>query len=94
VEDSIQSDTDLTQIQIDSIVTTFDDIDSLGQLYKRDTLVIKTTYHNNRTQEQAAAILNFLVNSGIDQRKLAHFSNSRPEAIPERRRLDVRVRVK
>lgn len=94
VEDSIQSDTDLTQIQIDSIVTTFDDIDSLGQLYKRDTLIVKTTYHNNRTEEQAAAILSFLVNLGVDQRRLAHFSNSRPEAIPERRRLDVRVRVK
>ena len=65
-EDSVRSSDDLTEVLVDSIKTQIDDIDSLGQLYKRDTIVSRTLYHNNRTQLQANSIVEYIAKSGID----------------------------
>ncbi len=61
-----RSSADLTEVLIDSIKTQIDDIDSLGQIYKRDTIVSRTLYHNNRTQLQANRIVEYIAKSGID----------------------------
>lgn len=93
-EDSLRSNPDLTQQQMDSVMTQMDDIDSLGQLYQRDTIIIKTIYHNNRTPAQAQTIVNYLITSGVAPGKLTTFVNARPEAIEEKKKLEVRLRVK
>ena len=51
VEDSVQSVPDLTEVEIDSTNITLEAIDSTGQLITRDSLVVKTRYHNDRTEK-------------------------------------------
>jgi hypothetical protein len=90
-EDSVQSSADLTEVLIDSIKTQIDDIDSLGQLYKRDTIVSRTLYHNNRTQLQANSIREQIVKSGIDSTAVKTLTNAIPAVLPENRKLTVKA---
>lgn len=90
-QDSIRSSSDLTEIQMDSIKTTVDEIDSLGQLYKRDTIVVKSIYHNDRTQKQASAIVDQLVTAGISREKLIILTNAIPAVLPEDRKLIIKA---
>jgi len=92
-EDTVRSSPDLTEMMIDSIKTQFDDIDSLGQLYKRDTIKVKTTFHNDRTQTQAKAISDYLVKQGVDPMMLKIFVNAIPSSAPvaEDRKITVKA---
>ncbi len=90
-EDTVQSKADLTEITIDSIVTQFDDIDTLGQLIKRDTLVARTTYHNNRTTKQAEAIVTYLTSQGINASQLTYFVNAIEAILPENKKLTIKA---
>jgi Tol biopolymer transport system component len=90
-EDSVRSSPDLTEILIDSINTQIDDIDSLGQLYKRDTVITRTTYHNDRTQLQANAIVDNLVVAGIKSDNLIILTNAIPAVLPENRKLVIKA---
>jgi hypothetical protein len=91
VEDTIQSSADLTEMIVDSIEVQYDDIDTLGQLYKRDTVITKTTYHNDRTQKQSEAIINYLVAQGADAAALKTFVNAIPALTPESRKLTIKA---
>lgn len=91
VEDSVKSDPDLTEVVVDSTNITVEAIDSTGQMLTRDSLVIKTTYHNDRTEKQANAIIDQLVAMGTDRKNLSLFVNSRPEEIVENRKTSVRL---
>jgi hypothetical protein len=90
-EDSIRSSSDLTEVLVDSIHTQIDDIDSLGQLQKRDTVLIRTTYHNNRTQAQANNIVAYLTRSGVSETNLKILTNAIPAVLPENRKLLVKA---
>lgn len=89
--DSLQSDPDLTEVTIDSVEYYLDEIDSLGQLYQRDTLIAEYTYHNDRTLKQAQAVIDQLVALGCDRTGLVSFVNARAEAILEERKIIVKV---
>lgn len=93
-EDSYKSNPDLTEIAIDSVIIQLDDIDSLGQLYSRDSLVVKTTYHNNRTEKQALTLINQLVLSGVDRSSLSYRVSIKPEAVLENRKTHVSILAK
>jgi hypothetical protein len=93
-EDSVRSNTDLTEIQIDSLKSQYDEIDTLGQLYKKDTIMVKTTYHNDRTVRQAKAVVDYLITQGVDGQRLAVFVNAIPATLPENRKLTVKARAK
>jgi hypothetical protein len=93
VEDSVASSPDLTEIIKDSVLMQVEDIDTLGQLYTYDSLIIETTYHNNRTQKQAENLLAELVALGVDTSRVITFTNARPEAVLENRKNQVRLRV-
>jgi WD40-like Beta Propeller Repeat len=90
-EDSVKSTPDLTEVTIDSVEYYIEDIDSLGQLYQRDTLVAEYRYHNNRTQQQAEKVVEQLVSLGCDRSAFSYFTNARPEAILENRKTQVRI---
>lgn len=90
-EDSVQSDPDLTEVIVDSTYVILETVDSFGQLGTRDSLVIKTTYHNDRTEKQANAIIDQLVLQGVDRKNLSLFVNARPEAVAEERKVSVRL---
>ena len=91
VEDSVQSVPDLTEIEVDSTNVILEAIDSTGQMITRDSLVIKTRYHNDRTEKQGNAIIDQLVALGTDRKNLSLFVNSRPEEILENRKTSVRL---
>jgi hypothetical protein len=93
-KDSIRSSPDFTEVLIDSLHKQIDDIDSLGQLYKRDTIVVRTTYHNDRTQLQAKAIVDYLIRSGVNADRLKILTNAIPAVLPENRKLTVAARAR
>jgi hypothetical protein len=90
-EDSIQSSPDLTELVLDSIHAEIDGIDSLGQLYKKDTVVVKTRYHNDRTQAQANTIIEYLVKLGANRDNLSIITNAIPAVLPENKKLTVKA---
>jgi hypothetical protein len=94
LEDSVRSNPDLTEVIYDSIHTTFDDIDTLGQLYERDTVMVKTTYHNDRTRKQAEAIAKYLVKQGASESSFGFFGNAIPATIPEQKKLTIKAMVR
>src|SRR5690349_12760882 len=73
LEDSVQSVSDLTEVTVDSIQAQYDEIDSLGQIYKKDTVIVRTTFHNDRTHKQADSIIAYLVSQGISQGNFSSF---------------------
>jgi hypothetical protein len=93
-EDSIQSSPDLTEIVVDSTYITLEAIDTLGQMITRDSLVVKTTYHNDRTIKQANVIIDQLELLGVDRRSLTLFVNARPEEVADNRRTEIRLVVR
>ena len=58
-----------------------------------DSIAIKKTYHNNRTEAQARAISNYLIAEGTDASKLQIKHKAIPEADPDKRRTTVKVKV-
>jgi hypothetical protein len=93
-EDSIQSSPDLTELTMDSIQVQVDDIDTLGQVFKRDTIIVKSRYHNNRTQPQALAIVEYLTRLGVGNQNLIVFTNAIPAVLPENKKLIVKIVVR
>jgi hypothetical protein len=91
LEDSLQSNPDLTESSTESSYVTLQDIDSLGQLITRDSLVIKMTFHNDRTEKQTNAIGEQLALLGIDRKKIILTNAAKPEDIVENRKTIVKV---
>ncbi len=91
VEDSLQSVPDLTEMVIDTTNVILEAVDTLGQLVTRDSLMVKTTYHNDRTEKQANTIIDQLVALGVDRKNLSLFVNARPEDVIENRRTIVKL---
>ncbi|RAW03199.1 PD40 domain-containing protein [Pseudochryseolinea flava] len=94
IEDTVQSNTDLTEKIIDSIHVKVDDIDTLGQLYKRDTVIAKVLYHNDRTQQQGQVIVDYLSSQGAPASNLTYFGNAIPGRAPENRKLTIKAAVR
>lgn len=93
-EDSVKSDPDLTEIQIDTIIYQIQDIDTLGQLYSHDSTIIETTYHNNRTDQQAQTLINELISQGVDPAQLSYNVFIKPALLPHERRTRLRILIR
>ncbi len=91
VEDSVRSSPDLTEVMIDSTHVVLESFDSLGQRTTRDSVVVKTRYHNDRTEKEAQAIIDKLVAAGIDRRNLSMFINARQEDVVENRKTTIKI---
>lgn len=92
-EDSVQSTPDLTEMISDTVIFTVHDIDTLGQLFDYDSIVVQTHFHNNRTDKQAEALLNKLETLGISRNRFAVIVNARPEEYAEKRKTVVKLVV-
>jgi hypothetical protein len=91
MEDSVQSQPDLTEALYDSIHTTYDDIDTLGQLYERDTVMVHATFHNDRTWQQAESIVSYLVRQGANEGSFTFFGNAIPATVPEKKGITIKA---
>jgi hypothetical protein len=90
-EDSIQSGPDLTEALYDSVQATYDDIDSLGQLYERDTIFVHATFHNDRTWRQAESIMSYFVSQGASEGTFTFFGNAIPATVPEQKKITIKA---
>jgi hypothetical protein len=96
VRDSVQSSVDLTEVQHDTtrftITTTMTDSTGAVTESQRDSVLVKTTYHNDRTVHQALEVVNYLIEKGVPASGVLPASRVF-EAIPEERKILVRLRV-
>ena len=108
LQDSLQSNPDLTEIQADTTripvtYTLHSDtlaMDSLAiaadsvTTAVRDSIVVKVTYHNNRTEQQSQAVKSYLIGQGVSAGALSTSFKAILEAVPENRRTKVKVSVR
>lgn len=92
-EDSLQSSPDLTEMMLDTVHWKYIDIDTLGQLYERDTTSVKVMWHNDRTPRQAQSIIDYLVTNGASADNIAGLARTVPATLPESRKTLVKARV-
>jgi hypothetical protein len=90
-EDSVQSSEDLTEVIYDSIASQYEVTDTTGAVITRDTVIVKTIYHNDRTEQQAMAIKYYFMGQGLPQDRLTIMTNAIPALRPEDRKLVVKV---
>ncbi len=93
VIDSVRSDADLTEVTTDTlkIPVTFR-IDSVTT-GTRDSIVLRTRYHNDRTLKQAQTIAQYLIQEGIPSARIAVSGKAEGEAIIENRKTLVKLIV-
>jgi len=92
-EDSLQSGPDLTEMLLDTVQWKYIDIDTLGQLYEKDTASVKVIYHNDRTFEQGQSIMKYLISKGAQPDNLEIITNVVPAVLPEEKKLSIKVKV-
>lgn len=89
LQDSVRSNPDLTETKTDTLkIPVRYKTDSINTAVK-DSVVVKTLFHNNRSQIQARAICQYLISAGIPAGKLACSGKAIAEAIPENRKTAV-----
>jgi len=105
-QDSVQSNPDLTEIKRDTTHTmvtytvaptvTMDSvtnqIDSVITA-TRDSIFVKTTYHNDRTQKQSQSVKTYLLSQGIAAGNLSTTFKAVVEGVIENRKTKVKVTV-
>ena len=92
-KDSVRSNADLTEVIIDSLKFPVSyKVDSLTSAI-RDSVVIKKTYHNDRTPSQAKMLVEYLSRQGIPAGRIKYSGRFVPEAILENRKTTVKVIV-
>lgn len=91
VKDSLRSSADLTEVIADTVrIPVTYNVDSVT-VATRDSVVVKSTYHNDRTLQQAKVIGDYLIRAGIPAGRIACSGKAEPEAIPENRKTMVKV---
>ena len=95
-KDSLQSSPDLTELQYDTahytVTTTTTDSLGVTTQAERDSIAVKTTYHNDRTVQQALEVVNYLIEQGVPSGKVTPASRVF-DAVAEERRILVKLRV-
>jgi hypothetical protein len=84
-KDSVKTDPDLTEVISDSVKYTIT-TDSTT----RDSVVVKSTYHNDRTQQAALEIVNYLIEQGVPADRVMPATKVF-DAIPEERKSVVKL---
>lgn len=85
-KDSLQSNPDLTEMIPDSVTYHYTMSDSTTM----DSVVVKNTYHNDRTQQQALEIVNYLIEEGAPANRIRPASKVF-EVVPEERKTVIRL---
>jgi hypothetical protein len=86
-DSTIVSNDDYFKDQIDSIrLTAF-------KVIQVDSIGLKYTYHNDRTESQAKGIMDYLINEGGSASTLVLTHSARPEAVVEKRKTIVKIKV-
>jgi hypothetical protein len=90
-EDTTRVNPDLTEETAYTSTETFTMTDSLGNITTQDSVMMKTMYHNNRTEQQANAIVEKLVALGIDRNNLLISTNKKVLPVEAERNTEVKI---
>lgn len=90
-EDTIRRTLDLTEQKAFTKTKTIIETDSLGVSTSRDTLLTKIIYHNDRTYEQANALVDKLVSMGVP--KSAVFITTKKKELPDEAMKNTEVKI-
>ncbi|HMG91246.1 MAG TPA: hypothetical protein VK589_14370 [Chryseolinea sp.] len=90
-QDTVMSNADLTEVMVDSLQTQMEEIDSLGQLYKKDTVIVKRMYHNDRTLLQAQNIIAYLSSQGVPADNFTYLGNAIPATLPDNKKITIKA---
>jgi hypothetical protein len=91
--DSVRSNPDLTETQIDTLRMPITyQVDSVTTA-QRDSLVIRRHYHNDRTALQAQTLGDYFIQQGIPAGKMTVSARAIPEAIVEKRKTLVKITI-
>lgn len=91
LQDSVMSDPDLSEVMTDSTRTQINAIDTLGHNVKKDTVLVTTLYHNDRTTRQAQSIVEYLAGQGADKDMFTYFVNAIPATVPGEKKLIIKA---
>lgn len=92
-EDSVKS-ADLTESVVDSVRAQYKAVSASGETITRDTVIAKVRYHNDRTTQQAQAIVQYLTAQGLDRKVFTYFVNAIPAVTPDSRKVTVKAVVR
>ncbi|MEO5976658.1 MAG: hypothetical protein ABIS36_13790 [Chryseolinea sp.] len=94
VQDSLRTNPDLTEMLVDSLKIPVASVDSSGQMLKRDSLVLKQLFHNDRTVRQAQSIIGYIVGRGGDPNAFSFKTTAIPATTPEETTISIKAVVK
>ncbi|MCB0493684.1 MAG: PD40 domain-containing protein [Cyclobacteriaceae bacterium] len=93
----VQTKTDSTIVALDDDTTFMAQIDSIRKIAFKtvmvDSVAIKRTYHNNRTEAQAKSIIDYLIKEGATAQNISFTNKAIPEGVAENRKTKVKVIV-
>jgi hypothetical protein len=93
----VQTKTDSTNVALDDDTTFMAQIDSIRKIAFKtvmvDSVAIKKTYHNNRTEAQAKSIIDYLIKEGATAQNISFTNKAIPEGVAENRKTKVKVIV-
>jgi hypothetical protein len=89
MEDTVRSNPDLTEVRYDTVgLVKLILPDSLMEAL--DSTVVMTRYHNDRTQQEALEIVNYLIEQGVPANRVMP-STKVYEAVPEERKTLIKL---
>ncbi|MEZ4946799.1 MAG: hypothetical protein R2804_14780 [Cyclobacteriaceae bacterium] len=93
----VQTEADSTIVALDDDTTFMAQIDSIRKIAFKavmvDSVAIKKTYHNNRTEAQAKSIIDYLIKEGATAQNISFTNKAIPEGVAENRKTKVKVIV-
>ncbi|MFZ1806611.1 MAG: hypothetical protein WAU36_05290 [Cyclobacteriaceae bacterium] len=93
----VQAQADSTIVAIEEDTSFMAQIDSIRKIAFKtilvDSVAIKKTYHNNRTEAQAKVVIDFLIKDGATAQNISFTNKAVPEAIAESRKTKVKLIV-
>jgi hypothetical protein len=76
-EDTTRVNPDLTEEIATTSTQTFSTTDTLGNITTRDSVMVKIIYHNNRTEQQANAVVEKFIAMGVNRSNLSISTNKK-----------------
>jgi hypothetical protein len=93
----VQTKSDSTIVALGDDTTFMAQIDSIKKIAFKtimvDSVAIKKTYHNNRTEAQAKSIIDYLIKEGATAQNISFTNKATPEGVAENRKTKVKVIV-
>jgi len=90
VEDSVQTSPELSEVRLDTLKRQIVAVDT-SMTASQDTLIIKKTFHNDRTPAIAQRIMEYLTSQGAAAQQFAYKTAAIPATKPDEKKISVKA---